>query len=124
MYEAAERIRLDRLAAEEVERKRQEEEARREARRERYNKEVELTNELSNAAEDYDLACKIRSYAAAVETSANLSDEQRAWVEWAKRKADWFDPSVARDDEIFGERDHKKDGDFKILKKSYSTWRW
>lgn len=37
-----------------------------------------------------------------------LDDETVAWVKWAMKKADWFDLIVARDDELFSEREHKK----------------
>jgi len=32
-------------------------------------------------------------------------------------KADWFDPTVARDDEAFGKREHEKGLSEKALKK-------
>ncbi|SHH57137.1 hypothetical protein SAMN02745823_00329 [Sporobacter termitidis DSM 10068] len=124
IYEAAERIYVQRLAAEEAERKRQEEKARKEARRERYNVEVQRTNALMNAAEDFNTACKIRAYVASVETQDNLTAEARSWVEWAKQKADWLDPTVARDDEFFGTREHEEDADHKKLKESYSSYGW
>ena len=37
------------------------------------------------------------------------------WVEWAKAKADWFDPTIAREDESFGKREHGKDPSAKKL---------
>ncbi len=88
IYEAAERIRVQRLAAEEAERKRQEERTRKEARRARYNVEVQRTTALMNAAEDFNAACRIRAYVAAIKTQDNLTEEVRSWVEWAKQKAD------------------------------------
>ena len=57
MHKAAERIPVERLAAEEVERKRKEEQAKREERRKCYNAEVERTNALMSASEDYTIAC-------------------------------------------------------------------
>lgn len=65
MYAAAEKEKQKRLACEEAERKRKEEERRQEERRKWYNAEVDRTNALANAAEDYALACKIRDYIAA-----------------------------------------------------------
>ena len=41
-----------------------------------------------------------------------------AWVDWATKKADWFDPTVVRDDEFFGEREHEKSLGEKVLKKA------
>lgn len=73
-------------------------------------------------AADYDIACKIRSFIAAVETSG-VSDEQTGkWVEWAKSKADWYDPIVALEDEFFGKREHKKNAEDKKLGHK-SRWR-
>jgi hypothetical protein len=49
-----------------------------------------------------------------------MNDEKTSeWIDWAKKKADWFDPTVAREDELFGERNHEENEDRKALKKSY-----
>ena len=93
-YEASDIRRQEREAREEAERKRQEEERRKEERRQRFNAEVEQTLALENLSEDYDTACKIRRYIAAVEASGNLDPKSMKWVEWAKAKADWYDPIV------------------------------
>lgn len=120
LYEEAEVVRIDREAREEAERKRQEEARRRAERRQRYNEEVERTIALENAALDYEIACRIRDYVKAVETSYGqngLSEDRAAWVDWATKKADWFDPIVARNDELFGKREHKKSIKEKMLEK-------
>lgn len=111
LYEKAEAVRLDREAREEAARKQVEAERRKEEQRKRYNIEVERTIALENAAMDFETACRIRSYVKAVEASCGqdrLDEETAVWVEWATNKADWFDPTVARKDELFGEREHKK----------------
>jgi hypothetical protein len=113
IYEAAENIRKAREAREEAERRRQEEERRKEERRKRYNVEVDRTLALTNLAEDYDTACKIRRYIAVVETSGTPDAVTTDWIEWAKAKADWYDPTVAREDEYFGQRDHEEDAEKK-----------
>jgi len=95
IYEAAEEIRKAREAREEAERKRQEEERRKEEFRKRYNAEIDRTLALTNLAEDYDTACKIRRYIAVVEASGELDEKTAKWIEWAKAKADWYDPTVA-----------------------------
>ena len=123
LYEESEVLRLDREAREEETRKKAEAERQREERRKRYNKEVERTIALENAALDYDTACRIRAYVKAVAASCghdDLSEKTVAWVEWATKKADWFDPTVARDDELFGEREHEKSSSDKALKE---VWR-
>lgn len=30
------------------------------------------------------------------------------WVEWARKKADWYDPSIATEDKYLGKRQHEK----------------
>ena len=119
LYEESERVRIEREAREEEARRQVEEEQREEKRRKKYNKEVERTISLENAALDYEAAHRIRSYVKAVLSSCG-SDEMdydiATWIEWAMRKADWFDPTVARDDEILGKRKHNKSPEEKILK--------
>ncbi len=80
---------------------------------------------LTNAARDYDTACSIRTYVAAIEALRNqygLDDKTLAWIDWAKKKADWFDPAVARVDELFGKREHEKSEDEKVLKRAGIYW--
>lgn len=88
----------------------------------RYNKEIERTIALGNAVLDYEKACRIRAYVKAVETSHSqdgLDDATVAWIDWANKKADWFDPTIARNDELFGKRKHEKSEDEKALRKSW-----
>lgn len=119
MYEAAEIIRKEREAREEERRKREEAERLREERRKRYMIEVERTVALTNVAQDYAMACKIRAFVAALESSGNLTGEDLQRIDWAKKKADWYDPIIAREDEILGKRDHEKGKD---LKTEYPWW--
>ncbi len=118
LYEESELVRLDREAREEAERKRKEEERLREERRIRYNEEVERTIALTNLAQDYDVACKIRTYISALESNENMDEKTARWVDWAKKKADWFDPTIARIDEFLGGREHEKNEEQKTLKRS------
>ena len=67
LYEESEVVRIDREAHEEAQRQREEEKRLREERRNRYNAEVERTIELTNLAQDYDAACKIRAFISALE---------------------------------------------------------
>lgn len=125
LYEQSEVVRREREAKEEAERKREEEARLREERRNRYNEEVEQTIVLENLAMDYEKACRIRAYIKAVEVaceSDELDDETAAWIDWAKKKADWFDPIIAREDEVLGERDHEESEENKALKKLYRYW--
>ena len=124
LYQASNALRVQREAREAAERRREEEERQRNARRERYNQEVERTNALVNEAEDFEIACKIRAYISAVEQKETLTEEEVAWIEWAKRKADWYDPTVKRKDEFLGTREHSENKEQKRLEKSYRSWHW
>lgn len=104
---------------EEAERKRQEEQRRREELRKRYNEEVEHTLALENQAEDYAMACKIRALISAVESKGNDDGEIAQWIKWAKAKADWYDPTIAAEDEFFGERNHAESAERKRPKERY-----
>lgn len=121
-YEASDILRQEREAREEAERKRQEEERRKEERRHRFNAEVDQTLTLENLSEDYDTACKIRRYIAAVEAYGNLDPKSMKWVEWAKAKADWYDPTIAKEDEFFGKRDHEKNAEQKKPERNGYKW--
>lgn len=121
LYAAAEGLRQQRLAREEAERKRQEDARREEERRKRYNTEVDRTLALANIADDYDTACKIRRYISAYKV-AHLDEDISEWQEWANAKADWYDPTISREDELLGKRDHAKAKDEKTPKHSGYWW--
>lgn len=123
IYEESEVIKLKREANEEAQRKAEEEKRLREERKNRYNEEVDKTTALSNMAQDYDIACKIRAFANALEPRADKEDEYTIkYIEWAKNKADWYDPTVVREDEFFGKRKHENDSDLKTLRKAGNYW--
>ena len=121
LYAAAEGLRQQRLAREEAERKRQEDARREEERRKRYNTEVDRTLALANIADDYDTACKIRRYISAYKV-AHLDEDISEWQEWANANADWYDPTISREDELLGKRDHAKAKDEKTPKHSGYWW--
>ena len=96
---------ISRLEREEAARRKEEERRRKEEYARRYNEEVAKTLALQNQAEDYAIASKIRALVAAVQ--ANEPDEEaEKWIAWASAKADWFDPTIASEDEFFGQREH------------------
>lgn len=120
LYEESEVVRKNREAYEAEMRREEEEKKQREERKIRYNKEVDKTIALTNIAQDYDLACKIRAYIIVLEPKVDMNDEKTAeYIDWAKKKADWLDPTIARKDELFGERNHEEGEERKALKKSY-----
>lgn len=122
LYEQSEVNRLERLSAEERERIRELERERERLFTERKNDEIEATIEHKNCALDYDTACKIRAFIEVVKSNEVKSEEQIEWIEWASKKAEWYDPTVAYEDEYLGIRDHDKDEEYKQLKKSYKYW--
>lgn len=120
LYEESEIVKQERMAREEAEQKREEEARLREDRRKRYNEEIVHMKALFNLSLDYDTACKIRAYVSIVES--NAESDVSEWVDWAKKKADWYDPTIARSDEYFGRREHEKDESCKQLRERYSSY--
>lgn len=128
LYEKSEEARIQRERWEEEQRKREEEARRKEEIRKRKADEVRRTKELLNQAEDYKIACEIRQYIAAVTQQKDITPEVAEWVEWAKKKANWYDPVVAAEDEYLGKREHSKSKEEKDLDKMnggrYGGWSW
>ena len=113
LYEKSEENRVQRETREEAERKRVEEARKKEEFRQRKEQEICRVQELVNKAEDYRIATEIRNYIHAV-MEKTVDDDILEWVKWAKKKADWYDPTVASNDEFFGKRNHGKTGRKKI----------
>ncbi len=122
-YEKSEENRIERERREAEQCKREEEARRREELRKRKETEIKRTKELANKAEDYRIAAEIRALIFAM---IEKGDEEATpeWIEWAKEKADWYDPTVAREDEYLGKRDHGKDKSEKDPDKLIETRSW
>ena len=112
IYGEEEQVKQARLAREEAERQRREQERKREEQRQRYNAEVDRTLALVNCAADYEIACRIRAYVSAME-KAHSDQDLSAWASWARLKADWYDPTIAKEDELLGRREHEKNQESK-----------
>lgn len=126
LYEKAEENRIVREAREETERKRVEETRRREENRQRKEQEIRLVKELVNKAEDYRIAKEIREYIQAMIDSGS-EDVTPEWIEWAEKKADWYDPYIANEDEYLGKRQHEKSEEEKeksLLDSIRKNWYW
>lgn len=121
LYEKSEENRIEREKWEEEKRRREEEERKREEAQKRKEDEIRKTKELLNQIEDYRIACEIRQYIATVMQQKNMDTEVAEWIEWAKKKADWFDPLVAAEDEYLGKREHSKAKEEKELGRLYSN---
>lgn len=108
LYVESEAVRIEREAREAAKRKAEEEARQKELYKQRYNDEIDRLDALENEAADYQRACRIRALVAAVESNPILAERKQEWVAWAKAKADWFDPTIASDDFVFGVRAHSK----------------
>ena len=67
-----------------------------------------------------------REYIQAMIDSGN-EDITPEWIEWALKKADWYDPSIATEDEYLGKRQHEKSAEEKekFLQDSIrKSWYW
>ena len=119
-------ISSEKQAREESERKRVEEARCREENRQRKEQEIRLVKELVNKAEDYRIAKEIREYIQAMIDSGN-EDITPEWIEWALKKADWYDPSIETEDEYLGKRQHEKSAEEKeksLQDSIRKSWYW
>lgn len=126
LYENSEEHRIDRERHEEAHRLYLEEKRREEEKKERLEKEQINTQSLVNKARDYQVACEIRNYISALFSKDELNEEEKEWISWAEKKADWYDPIIAREDEYLGKRRHSLPEDEKeLIKKgrnSFYNW--
>lgn len=92
-----ERSRLAEIRHAEEQRIRREKEAIRKAEQEKFDL-------LLKQAERFDKAQKIRALVAAAKAKAlddvQISQKRKDWIEWASRKADWYDPLCESKDDI------------------------
>lgn len=122
LYKISEEYRVIREKREEDHRKYLEAERIKEEKKKRYEVEVSKTRELLNQSKDYQKACEIRSYIQAVTERKELDEDTRKWVEWASEKANWFDPTIVKEDDFFGKREHNKSEDEKDIFTKRKYW--
>jgi hypothetical protein len=72
---------------------------------------------LYEKAEDYRIASEIRAYINAMIENGNKKATSE-WIEWASKKADWYDPTLDVEDEYLGRREHGKNKEEKDLDKA------
>lgn len=124
LYENSEENRIAREKREEAHRQYLEEQRRKEEIQQRYEKEVDNTVALVNQAKDYEIACQIRNYIFALCKEGELTEGKSKWIEWARKKADWYDPTVAREDEYLGKRKYSlAEEEKELAKKRRSGWK-
>lgn len=74
--------------------------------KQKQEEEEAKVNKLISDAEDYYKVQKIYEYIAALEVNLkNINDELeleklKGYIAWAKQKADWLNPLIAREDEL------------------------
>jgi hypothetical protein len=97
-------IRAGELKEREIQRQKNEQERQerarlREAFEERQKKELSKFKQLLFDAHRFTIANQVRAYADHIENDAKqkncLNDEAKGDIEWARKKADWFDPTLA-----------------------------
>lgn len=101
IFEKMESYRIRREAREEKARIEAEEKRRAEERKQRISEEKDKTRELISLARRHKIAMEIREYVSAMR-EAESPDYNPEWADWALKKADWYDPVIAREDELLG----------------------
>ena len=77
LYIESENVRIKREEREAAQRKAAEEQRQKELRRQRWDEEVDKLQALENEAADFERACRIRAYVAAVGSKSELTEEER-----------------------------------------------
>ena len=108
LIQQSEVLRIERLNKEEKERREKEEWRQRNLPTLTYNSEVDLLTTLLLESHDYERAEKIRNYVAKVQQD-DINHEKADWIEWANAKADWYDPTINKNDLQFAERNHEEE---------------
>ncbi len=94
-------MRDKRLEQEYEKQKKKEEKERKNQKAKHINDKKARVKKLVTEAHDYQTAMQIRKYASTI--------SNKKYKDWVLQKADWLDPSVARNDEILGLRDYSND---------------
>ena len=72
-------------------------------------KEISDFELLINSSGRWHKSQNLRNYLEIFENKARqsntLSDEKIEWLQWARKKADWYDPFIESDDDVFGDVD-------------------
>lgn len=117
IYEVSEQLRIEQVAREKAEKERRLAEAERQCQKKLQREEIEKVQSLIQQAGNYQIACMIRAYAYAVESSGKFESED--WLRWAIDKSNWYDPTINRIDEILGKLDLNQEVDLERMGRSY-----
>lgn len=74
-------------------------------------KDLAAFKETLQKASRWHKAVNLRSYIDSVEQKAietnGVSEDLRNWLEWARKKAEWYDPFIECEDELLNEVDRE-----------------
>lgn len=106
---SGDKSKIERLASEERNRDREEEERVKKEWGKRMKIELQSFKNILQDSERWNKAKELRLYINQVEKEAiendRLTDEVVSWLKWAREKADWFDPLIAANDELLNDVD-------------------
>jgi hypothetical protein len=98
-----------RRKSEESKRKREEEERIKRELKERKEKELNDFKELFTLSNRYKKSNDLRNYIETIKShtlkNGSISEELQIWIDWANKKADWFDPFIDAPDEYLDDFD-------------------
>jgi len=102
----------ERKEREEWHRKYEEEQRKKREIQERKAKELADFKTMFALSNRYQKAIELRNYIEAVQShsmkNGTISKELQIWIEWAKKKADWFDPFIDAPDDYLNDIDKNK----------------
>jgi len=70
--------------------------------------EMNAVKNLISQANSWKQTIIIREYMTALEKHPGLTNQRKEWLEWAKKKVEWFDPFIQAPDEILDDNDRDK----------------
>lgn len=118
LIQQSEIVRNERLDLEDKKRREKEEWRQRNLPEITFNEEVDQLTTLLQEAHDFERAEKIRNYVAGVQQN-DTNHEKTDWIQWANDKADWYDPTIDKSDNLFGKRNHAAEA---IPEKKYVSY--
>ena len=75
----------------------------------RRTKELDDFKAIINQSSRWQKSMDLRNYIQVIEQNAlqtgNLTEKLQTWLLWIKDKADWYDPLIEKEDELFGDVD-------------------
>jgi len=115
--------RLERIENEKLKEKEREEKRLQKELEEKQEKELEVFKSLLQDSERWHKSVNLGNYINEIETKAiaadKVTEELKTWLDWAKKKADWYDPFIGKEDDILNGIDKSS---LIIKKKNSFSW--